>query len=130
MRIAGLRSPPIETRATPDTCEIAGMRKLSAFSWTTVSGSVSERNERVRMGGSAGLILRKVGGVDIACGNDFPAAVIAACTRSEEHTSELQSHRDLHSFPTRRSSDLEGEDGRIGRIDLAEGRRRRHRLRQ
>src|SRR5262252_7467181 len=32
------------------------------------------------------------------------------CTirRSEEHTSELQSHRDLHSFPTRRSSDLSG----------------------
>src|SRR5476649_2911262 len=28
--------------------------------------------------------------------------------RSEEHTSELQSHRDLHSFPTRRSSDLRG----------------------
>src|ERR1044072_8068869 len=27
--------------------------------------------------------------------------------RSEEHTSGLQSHRDLHSFPTRRSSDLE-----------------------
>src|ERR687893_579239 len=26
--------------------------------------------------------------------------------RSEEHTSELQSHRDLHSSPTRRSSDL------------------------
>src|SRR5215211_2590198 len=32
--------------------------------------------------------------------------------RSEEHTSELQSHRDLHSFPTRRSSDLPTEDGR------------------
>src|SRR5476649_408585 len=31
--------------------------------------------------------------------------------RSEEHTSELQSHRDLHSFPTRRSSDL----NRLGR---------------
>src|SRR5476649_2247310 len=29
------------------------------------------------------------------------------CARSEEHTSELQSHRDLHSFPTRRSSDLD-----------------------
>src|ERR671917_238064 len=29
-----------------------------------------------------------------------------AIVRSEEHTSELQSHRDLHSFPTRRSSDL------------------------
>src|SRR5476649_1453275 len=28
-------------------------------------------------------------------------------SRSEEHTSELQSHSDLHSFPTRRSSDLE-----------------------
>src|SRR5882672_1015404 len=28
--------------------------------------------------------------------------------RSEEHTSELQSHSDLHSFPTRRSSDLHG----------------------
>src|SRR5437773_442955 len=27
--------------------------------------------------------------------------------RSEEHTSELQSHHDLHSFPTRRSSDLQ-----------------------
>src|SRR6202012_4382160 len=26
--------------------------------------------------------------------------------RSEEHTAELQSHRDLPSFPTRRSSDL------------------------
>src|SRR5260221_251267 len=30
--------------------------------------------------------------------------------RSEEHTSELQSHRDLHSFPTRRSSDLASTD--------------------
>src|SRR5476649_914447 len=30
----------------------------------------------------------------------------SARSRSEEHTSELQSHRDLHSFPTRRSSDL------------------------
>src|SRR5579875_1888541 len=34
--------------------------------------------------------------------------------RSEEHTSELQSHRDLHSFPTRRSSDLAGA-GRLRR---------------
>src|SRR5215211_6048434 len=31
-------------------------------------------------------------------------------TRSEEHTSELQSHSDLHSVPTRRSSDLVGVD--------------------
>src|ERR1044072_9133861 len=32
--------------------------------------------------------------------------------RSEEHTSELQSHRDLHSCPTRRSSDLSAEAAR------------------
>src|SRR5215218_3278317 len=35
---------------------------------------------------------------------------LVADLRSEEHTSELQSHRDLHSFPTRRSSDLVGDD--------------------
>src|SRR5476649_1870956 len=35
----------------------------------------------------------------------------SASRRSEEHTSELQSHRDLHSFPTRRSSDLDGVGG-------------------
>src|SRR5882672_7394562 len=34
-------------------------------------------------------------------------------SRSEEHTSELQSHRDLHSFPTRRSSDLRRHRCRI-----------------
>src|SRR5947207_268250 len=34
--------------------------------------------------------------------------------RSEEHTSELQSHSDLHSFPTRRSSDLFYVEGVIG----------------
>src|SRR5215211_7693075 len=33
-------------------------------------------------------------------------AGVGRAERSEEHTSELQSHRDLHSFPTRRSSDL------------------------
>src|SRR5882672_3348198 len=34
------------------------------------------------------------------------AAYPVVVRRSEEHTSELQSHSDLHSFPTRRSSDL------------------------
>src|SRR5476649_1851379 len=34
-------------------------------------------------------------------------ALPSGAGRSEEHTSELQSHSDLHSFPTRRSSDLE-----------------------
>src|SRR5476649_639283 len=36
----------------------------------------------------------------------FQISLILSSMRSEEHTSELQSHRDLHSFPTRRSSDL------------------------
>src|SRR4029453_3311071 len=35
------------------------------------------------------------------------ATMIVKMRRSEEHTSELHSHRDLPSFPTRRSSDLE-----------------------
>src|SRR5476649_1019731 len=38
----------------------------------------------------------------------------ADVSRSEEHTSELQSHRDLHSFPTRRSSDLRQAGSRAG----------------
>src|ERR671927_52708 len=44
---------------------------------------------------------------NITLQNVFPA-VLAGNTaeRSEEHTSELQSHSDLPSFPTRRSSDL------------------------
>src|SRR5476649_600610 len=47
--------------------------------------------------------------------------------RSEEHTSELQSHRDLHSFPTRRSSDLScsGDWRRGGRCALSEQQPRR-----
>src|SRR5476649_494637 len=43
-------------------------------------------------------------------GDPFLKLTLAHCRdhgRSEEHTSELQSHRDLHSFPTRRSSDLD-----------------------
>src|SRR5215204_6280296 len=37
----------------------------------------------------------------------MPTAARLQANRSEEHTSELQSHSDLHSFPTRRSSDLD-----------------------
>src|SRR5215204_6259462 len=40
--------------------------------------------------------------------------------RSEEHTSELQSHRDLHSFPTRRSSDLAAGVLATGAVMMAE----------
>src|SRR5437773_2694228 len=37
---------------------------------------------------------------------DAGRLALARRGRSEEHTSELQSHHDLHPFPTRRSSDL------------------------
>src|SRR5918998_6443293 len=46
------------------------------------------------------------------------AALEGEGLRSEEHTSELQSHRDLHSFPTRRSSDLESLGRRGCRADV------------
>src|SRR5476649_1510492 len=41
-----------------------------------------------------------------SAGHFFLGATYGWHGRSEEHTSELQSHSDLHSFPTRRSSDL------------------------
>src|SRR4030095_9490385 len=44
----------------------------------------------------------------------FASLTMSAALRSEEHTSELQSHRDLHSVPTRRSSDLEVIKGGTG----------------
>src|SRR5215211_7841368 len=44
----------------------------------------------------------------------------ASSPRSEEHTSELQSHSDLHSFPTRRSSGLADGRNANGRETLAE----------
>src|SRR5262252_3791350 len=43
----------------------------------------------------------------------FACAPAGSARRSEEHTSELQSHRDLHSFPTRRSSDLDFPTGGV-----------------
>src|SRR5882672_5181230 len=49
--------------------------------------------------------------VDVRAASDFAAGTLPSA-RSEEHTSELQSHSDLHSFPTRRSSDLDGHHAR------------------
>src|SRR5947209_5783464 len=40
------------------------------------------------------------------CGCFFAPFALKGLSRSEEHTSELQSRQYLHSFPTRRSSDL------------------------
>src|ERR1035437_878093 len=54
-------------------------------------------------GGSyAGYLVAWIIGHD----HQFKAACSQRGVRSEEHTSELQSRRYLHSFPTRRSSDL------------------------
>src|SRR5882672_2152206 len=47
-----------------------------------------------------------VGRVDDRQPAHAEGGVAVGVQRSEEHTSELQSHSDLHSFPTRRSSDL------------------------
>src|SRR5476649_1911224 len=43
---------------------------------------------------------------------EHPTVHVEQVKRSEEHTSELQSHSDLHSFPTRRSSDLDSGDAK------------------
>src|SRR5882672_4430645 len=45
-------------------------------------------------------------GIGVVGGSAGNTNTGAMWVRSEEHTSELQSHSDLHSFPTRRSSDL------------------------
>src|SRR6476646_7296897 len=61
----------------------------------------------------AGLRLTRLG---VRSGSAMGEGYVRALfDRSEEHTSELQSHRDLHSFPTRRSSDLIGGPGRCPR---------------
>src|SRR5579875_1821403 len=57
------------------------------------------------LAGADVLLDASAGGVNAALGLDREA-LGARFPRSEEHTSELQSHSDLHSFPTRRSSDL------------------------
>src|SRR5476649_1897039 len=54
-------------------------------------------------GPNQALLIRLIG---ILSNIEKPLGYAAAHPRSEEHTSELQSHSDLHSFPTRRSSDL------------------------
>ena len=56
-RTAGFCPPLIETRPTPDTCEIFCARIESAWSSTWSSGSESDQTARVRIGVSAGLLL-------------------------------------------------------------------------
>src|SRR5476649_1413932 len=56
---------------------------------------------------------------DIIVTADHRQTVTGSHQRSEEHTSELQSHRDLHSFPTRRSSDLHTQQSARGQCGSA-----------
>src|SRR6476646_8324818 len=58
--------------------------------------------------GAADARLTPCAGCSVAVSSSVPSPA-----RSEEHTSELQSHRDLHSFPTRRSSDLPHRAGEV-----------------
>src|SRR5476649_2213530 len=51
-------------------------------------------------------VRQKISGFQVRRRGDIVSGAGGIKTRSEEHTSELQSHSDLHSFPTRRSSDL------------------------
>src|SRR5476649_1589560 len=65
----------------------------------------------------------------LGIGEDKVYAVMGDFTepRSEEHTSELQSHSDLHSFPTRRSSDLYEPQSRSRRYHRSDQREAGHR---
>src|ERR671916_228972 len=68
-------------------------------------------HDALPISGGDGMFQKAAG---ISAFNVYPAGAFGGrrldgrpiASRSEEHTSELQSHRDLHSFPTRRSSDL------------------------
>src|SRR5215204_1333027 len=61
---------------------------------------------RLRLDLPAKVLHMSIDGTLIRLERDAVHRVEQLAARSEEHTSELQSHRDLHSFPTRRSSDL------------------------
>src|SRR5476649_1385767 len=60
-----------------------------------------DRLENIERGGEADALVDRQGRI-----LDEEIGRMQHEARSEEHTSELQSHSDLHSFPTRRSSDL------------------------
>src|SRR4030095_6076605 len=84
------------------------VRRVIASSYQAVSGTgaqaIEELRQQVQAIAEGRPIEKKVYPHQIAF-NVLPH-VDSFLERSEEHTSELQSHRDLLSFPTRRSSDL------------------------
>src|ERR1044072_5070082 len=72
------------------------------------------------LGSWLGMVCGVGQGVDAKKITSHLKAVHKHNLRSEEHTSELQSHRYIHSFPTRRSSDLR----RRARLVVGDGLRR------
>src|SRR3989304_4802004 len=60
--------------------EMRWARKVSAYSFTVESGRGEELMARERVGGSAGLTLRKEGGLGMSEGSCREAWVMAACT--------------------------------------------------
>src|SRR6476646_9778936 len=105
----------------------ASERFAHAFGFTTVSRTTKELQLRGTDGGAPCVLVRRgprsryLGAAFRAADSSdllrladatgtrvekLPASIGGLTVRSEEHTSELQSHSDLHSFPTRRSSDL------------------------
>ncbi len=57
MRTACLMPPLRNTSPTPVICESFGARRVSAMSWTLISGRVLEVRAKVMIGASAGLTL-------------------------------------------------------------------------
>src|SRR5882672_10779594 len=131
LRVDGLLAPQTDVaRVTPE--EMLSMafsmmtnRQKQKFKETAeldmaygVAGLGRFRVNVFQQRGNVGMVLRviptKIRTTDEL---NLPAVI----NRSEEHTSELQSHSDLHSFPTRRSSDLP-------RQRLPAARQRRHGL--
>src|SRR5882724_7836617 len=66
--------------ATPGICDSAWPMVMSPYSLTADSGSVADPNATNSTGKSAGLTLRKLGGIVISIGNRRCAMVSAVCT--------------------------------------------------
>src|SRR5882672_5059131 len=93
----------LHERQRPLMMRNAGVRLLSVVAWLVCASAFAQDYVPVNL-----QLLTAARAGDLAAVQRLlgDGAAINARNRSEEHTSELQSHSDLHSFPTRRSSDL------------------------
>ena len=81
-RTAYFCEPYTCTWATPATMEMRWASMVSAYSFTCDRGRVGEVSAMYRMGWSAGLTLRKYGGVVMSSGRRRCACEMADCTSS------------------------------------------------